>query len=100
VAEGWWSLGTILYDRDNYLEAARAFRKVVVLQPDHGSARAMLGLCEFELGQDAAAFRDIHQGRQLGIHPEPQLRRVLLFHEGVLLLRKEISRARSKCLIL
>lgn len=87
-AEGWWSLGTILYDRDNYLEAARAFRKVVALQPDHGSARAMLGLCEFELGQDSAALRDIHQGRQLGIHPDPQLRRVVLFHEGVLLLRK------------
>jgi len=87
-AEGWWSLGTILYDRDNYLEAARAFRKVVALQPDHGSARAMLGLCEFELGQDVAALRDIHQGRQLGIHQDPQLRSVLLFHEGVLLLRK------------
>src|ERR1700737_985453 len=22
--EGWWSLGTILYDRDNYADAARA----------------------------------------------------------------------------
>jgi len=87
-AEGWWSLGTILYDHDNYGEAARAFRRVVALQAKHGSARAMLGLCEFALGQDAAALRDIQKGRQLGILEDPQLRRVVLFHEGVLLLRK------------
>jgi len=87
-AEGWWMLGTILYDRDIYLEAARAFRKVVALQPDHGSARVMLGLCEFELGQDGSALRDIEKGKQLGILKDPQLRRVMLYHEGVLLLRK------------
>src|SRR5437764_14614195 len=40
-AEGWWSLGTILYDRDKYLEAARAFERVVALDPRHGSARVM-----------------------------------------------------------
>jgi len=87
-AEGWWSLGTILYDHDKYGEAARAFGRVVALQAKHGSARAMLGLCEFALGQDAAALRDIQKGRQLGILEDPQLRRVVLFHEGVLLLRK------------
>jgi len=86
-AEGWWSLGTILYERDNYVEAARAFGRVVALHPKHGSARAMLGLCEFELGQNAAALRDIQKGRQLGILDDPQLRRVVLYHEGVLLLR-------------
>jgi tetratricopeptide (TPR) repeat protein len=87
-AEGWWSLGTILYDRDNYAEAVRAFQRVLALQPQHGSARVMLGLCEFELGQDAGALRDIQKGKQLGVLQDSQLRQVMLYHEGILLLRK------------
>jgi tetratricopeptide (TPR) repeat protein len=87
-AEGWWSLGTILYDRNNYADAARAFQRVVALQPQHGSARVMLGLCEFELGRDDFALRDIEKGKQLGVLNDPQLHRVMLYHEGVLLLRK------------
>jgi tetratricopeptide (TPR) repeat protein len=86
--EGWWSLGTILYDRDSYAEAAQAFQRVVSLRPDHGSANVMLGLCEFELGRDNSALAHIQKGRQLGILKDPQLARVMLYHEGVLLLRK------------
>ena len=48
-AEGWWSLGTIYYDRDAYDKAAFAFQKLVALQPQNGTAQAMLGLCEFGL---------------------------------------------------
>jgi tetratricopeptide (TPR) repeat protein len=88
-AEGWWSLGTIYYDRDAYAEAARAFHRVLGLQPKHGSAWVMLGLCEFELKQDDFALRDIQRGKQLGILKAPQLRRVMLYHEGLLLLRKK-----------
>jgi tetratricopeptide (TPR) repeat protein len=87
-AEGWWSLGTILYERDNYAEAAQAFERVVSLRPDHGSANVMLGLCEFEFGQDNSALAHIQRGRQLGILNDPQLARVMLYHEGLLLLRK------------
>jgi tetratricopeptide (TPR) repeat protein len=87
-AEGWWSLGTILYDRDNYADAARAFQHVVSLHPEHGSANVMLGLSEFELGQDNLALVHIQKGRQLGILRNPELARVMLYHEGLLLLRK------------
>src|SRR5271170_5067038 len=52
-AEGWWSLGTLEYDRNNYRSAASAFRQLLPLTPKNGTAFAMLGLCEFELGQDA-----------------------------------------------
>lgn len=86
--EGWWSLGTSLYDRNAYVEAARAFRKVVALEPKRGTAYVMLGLCEFELGQDDSALKHIQTGRELGVLNDPQLRRVMLYHEGVLLLRK------------
>ena len=97
-AEGWWSLGTILYDRDKYVEAARAFAKVVSLQPQHGSARVMLGLCEFELGKDASALHDIQSGKQRGVLEDAQLRHVMLYHEGVLLLRKGSFEAAQQAL--
>jgi tetratricopeptide (TPR) repeat protein len=86
-AEGWWSLGTLEYDRNRYAPAARAFRQLIPLAPTDGTARVMLGLCEFELGQDEAALKHIEEGRSLGIANNSQLRRVMLFHEGVLLLR-------------
>jgi tetratricopeptide (TPR) repeat protein len=87
-ADGWWSLGTIHYDRDEYKQAAIAFRKVIALQPEKGSPRVMLGLCEFELGDDDAALKHIEEGKERGLNPDEQFQQVMLFHEGVLLLRK------------
>ena len=48
----------------------------------------MLGLCEFELGNDNAALRHIEEGKELGSNPDPQFQEVMLYHEGVLLSRK------------
>jgi tetratricopeptide (TPR) repeat protein len=87
-AEGWWSLGTLLYDKSEYVKAARAFQKVVTLDAKNGTARVMLGLCQFELGQDDNALKNLQTGRQLGVVNVPQLRHVMLYHEGILLLRK------------
>jgi tetratricopeptide (TPR) repeat protein len=87
-ADGWWSLGTIRYDRNEYEKAATAFRRVITLQPDKGTPRVMLGLCEFELGEDDNALRDIEAGKERGLNPDEQFQQVMLFHEGVLLLRK------------
>ena len=85
--EGWWSLGQIDYNADRYRAAADEFRKVVVLDPKYGTARAMLGLCEFELNQDKAALSDIEASKDLGMEQDPQLRQVVLYHEGILLQR-------------
>ncbi len=85
--EGWWSLGTIQYDRNNYAEAAHAFKKLTVLNPKAGTARVMLGLCEFELGQDNDALHNIEEGKRIGIQKDQQLRQVMLYHEGILLQR-------------
>lgn len=86
--DGWWSLGTIHYDRNEYKEAATDFRRAATLQPAKGSPRVMLGLCEFELGNDDAALKHIEEGKQLGVNPDPQFQQVMLYHEGVLLSRK------------
>ncbi|HWW73967.1 MAG TPA: tetratricopeptide repeat protein [Pyrinomonadaceae bacterium] len=87
-AEGWFNLGTLLYDRDAYADAAAALSKAAALRPEAASAWAMLGLCEFKLGRHADALEHIQRGRRLGAADEPQLRGVLLYHEGLLLIGK------------
>jgi tetratricopeptide (TPR) repeat protein len=86
-AEGWWSLGTLYYDGDRYKEAELAFKKVVALDPKQGTARAMLGLSEFELGQPELALKDIEASKTLGVLEDKQLRNVVTYHDGVLLQR-------------
>jgi predicted Zn-dependent protease len=85
--EGWWSLGTIAYDRDTFTEAVRAFQKVTALAPKNGNAYIMLGLSEFELGRDSLSLQHLEKGEQLGISEDPNLIHVALYHQGVLLQR-------------
>jgi tetratricopeptide (TPR) repeat protein len=85
--EGWWSLGTLEYDQDHYPKAAVAFEKVIALDPKHGTAHAMLGLCQFELGKDDPALKNLLAAEQLGVAKNEQLRKVALYHMGVLQLR-------------
>jgi tetratricopeptide (TPR) repeat protein len=86
-AEGWWSLGTIEYDRSDYAAAAADLKRLLPLAPKDGTAQAMLGLCEFELGQDKPALSDLQAGSSLGLASDRQLQEVVYYHEGTLLLR-------------
>lgn len=86
--EGWWSLGTVEYDRSAYRDAGKAFARVIALDPNAGTAKVMLGLCEFEQGQDLSALRHLEEGRQIGVADDPQLRHVMLYHIGVLQQRR------------
>jgi len=95
-AEGWWSLGTIQYYTNEYAAGAKSFQKLVALQPKNGMAHAMLGLCQFEIGEDSNALQHLGTATNLGISPDPELRRVLVYHEAVLLQRNgKFERAQS-----
>jgi tetratricopeptide (TPR) repeat protein len=85
--DGWWSLGTIEYDRDRYAKAALDFEKVIVLDPSNGTAHAMLGLCQFELSKDSPALKNLLSAEHLGVTKDVRLRNVALYHMGVLQLR-------------
>jgi tetratricopeptide (TPR) repeat protein len=92
--EGWWALGTILYEQDVHRDAARAFRRLVSLDPKNGTAHLMLALCEYQLDEDASALANIQAAKALGVQTEGGLPQVLTYHEGVLLLRaKRYERA-------
>lgn len=95
-AEGWWYLATILYDRDDYSEAARGFAQAARLQPKAGATWAMLGICEFQLARYDDALIHIQQGRQVGVNDNVELTRVMRYHEGVLsILKGEFERGQQ-----
>ena len=86
-AEGWWLLGTAHYDLQQFPECARALGRLVKLDPKNGTGHLMLGLCQFQLKQDALALKHIQAASEIGIINDPQLIKVMLYHKGLLLLR-------------
>jgi len=88
-SEGWWYLGTLLYDRDAYGEAISAFEQAATLQPKTGAAWAMLGLCEFQVGHYDKALEHLEVSRHLGLPADnKELSRVVRYNEALVLLLK------------
>jgi tetratricopeptide (TPR) repeat protein len=85
--EGWWYLGTLYYDMDQYREAQAAFRNTVELDPQLGPAYALLGLCEYETGDYKNALIHLQHSRTLGLGDNTELKHVAAYHLGVLLNR-------------
>jgi tetratricopeptide (TPR) repeat protein len=85
--EGWWALGTMEYDQNHYDKAAVDFAKLIALNSANGTAHAMLGLCQFELGKDELALKNLKEADHVGIVNNEELRKVALYHLGVLQLR-------------
>jgi predicted Zn-dependent protease len=54
--EGWWYLGTLEYDANNYSDGVKAFRNLVELDRANVPGLALLGLCEFETHDYGNAF--------------------------------------------
>jgi tetratricopeptide (TPR) repeat protein len=83
-AEGWWYLGTLLYERKQFPEARSAFEQVVQLLPDMGAAWNFLGLCEFEEQAYDKSLTSLEKGRTLGGADDPEIARVATYHLGLL----------------
>ena len=92
--EGWWYLGTLLYDGDHFAEALPALRQVVELDPKVGPGWAFLGLCEFETGNYQDAYDHLQTAEQLGFAESPEVQKVALYHLAILFnLQGEFERA-------
>jgi len=85
--EGWWFLGELLYDENRYPEARDALRRLIAIDANSGPGFALLGLCEFETKEYDHSLNHIYQARRIGLGDDPQIRRVVLFHEMLLLTR-------------
>jgi tetratricopeptide (TPR) repeat protein len=87
--EGWWYLGTLLYDQDQHREAQSAFAKLTALKPDLAPGWAMRGLCEYQLKLYDAALQHIGRGLGLGLAGNESIASVARYHRAALLLRSE-----------
>ncbi len=88
-AEGWWYLGTLLYDADRYPEGRDAFRRFIALDAKVGQAWALLGLCEFQTKEYELSLAHLRQAKALGIERNPELTGVAMYHTAILLTRFE-----------
>ncbi len=80
-ADGWWKLGTLLYEGNQYPAAAVAFARLTHLIPKAGSPWVMLGLCDFEMRNFGLSMEHIQEGRALGLPPDNNLQAVALYHQ-------------------
>ncbi len=85
--EGWWSLGTLLYDLDRYPDARDAFRKLIELQPKAGPALTLLGFCEFQTREYEKALLHLEKGGEAGVGDNAALRDAARYHSALLLNR-------------
>lgn len=86
-AEGWWFLGTLSYDADQYESGRQAFSEFVKIEDKAAPGWSFLGLCEFETGDYAHALEHIRRGLEIGAGLEPAILQVLRFHEALALTR-------------
>jgi tetratricopeptide (TPR) repeat protein len=83
--EGWWHLGTLLFDAGRFREARDAFVHFVTIERNQpGPGFAMLGLSEFHLRRYSAALDALERGRQSGLGSNPEFIHAVLYHDGLL----------------
>jgi tetratricopeptide (TPR) repeat protein len=93
-AEGWWYVGSLLYDSNRFAEAIPAFAKVAALDSTLGPAWSFRGLCAFETGDYPEALADLVKGHELGSAGVPEIAKVADYHLALLLIRNgEYDRA-------
>ena len=85
-SDGWWYLGSLLYDQDRFSEAGSAFQHLTKTS-HNGPALAFLALCEYENGNYDGALRQFRAWATAGWAGSPQLVDVAVFHFALLLTR-------------
>lgn len=86
-AEGWWYLGTLLYDSDQCRDAIPAFQKVLALAPNAPGTLNFLGLCEYEAADYDSALQHLKRAYPPSPQEDPQVARVAAYHLVLLLNR-------------
>lgn len=93
--QGWWYYGSLLYDSNEYSQAAVALRRLVGFNPTLGEAWALLGLSEFETRKFDPALKHLQRARDVGLGDSGPLANVADYHLALLLnTHGEFERAR------
>ncbi len=86
-ADGWWYLGSLLYDQDRFPEATIAFQHLLGSTSHGGPVHAFLGLCDYGTGNYDAALVQFRAWARAGWPGPRELRDVAIFHFALLLTR-------------
>jgi tetratricopeptide (TPR) repeat protein len=87
--EGLWYLGTLLYEKDNYLEACAMLRRFLAQNPRNGYGWALLGLSEFESHEYTRALDHLQQSMIVGLGDNKKMRTTVTYVTAILLTRSE-----------
>ncbi len=85
--DGWWYLGSLLYDQDRFSEAGVAFQHLLVNTSHRGPAYAFLGLCDYGTGKYDDALAQFRAWARAGWAGTRELRDVADYHFALLLTR-------------
>jgi tetratricopeptide (TPR) repeat protein len=83
-AEGWWFLGSLAYDSDQYAAGQEALTEFVKYE-DKAAGWSLLGLCEFETGAYSHSLEHIQHALEMRDGAPPEMIPALRFHEAQLL---------------
>ncbi|HEY1742928.1 MAG TPA: tetratricopeptide repeat protein, partial [Granulicella sp.] len=85
--DGWWFLGILQYDANQYVPAQEALSRYLQLTPNAAPALALKGLCEFNTGEYAQSLQDLELGEAHGAASQPRNARIIFYHEALLLMQ-------------
>lgn len=83
--EGWWYLGTGLYDLRRFDEALRAFQTLSRIDVNDGSPWALMGLCQFALKSYPESLRSFLRADELGVGANQEMALSVRYHMAILL---------------
>ncbi len=86
-SEGWWSLGSLLYDQDRFSEAESSLKRFIAIAPKPAPAYAFLALCEYETHEYDHALQHFQAWAREGSPGTDELIDVAGFHWALLLTR-------------
>jgi tetratricopeptide (TPR) repeat protein len=86
--DGWWWLGSLLYEQDRFEEAVPAFKKFVAITPKKAPGFAFLALCEYETHDFASSLQHFAEWGGGGSPGDDALLDVAGFHWALLLTRQ------------
>lgn len=87
--EALWYLSTLFYEKSEFAESREVLRQFLTLRPDAGPGWAFLGLSEFRMRQYKRALEHLEKATASGLGDRPELTRLVLFHQAILLTRAE-----------
>jgi tetratricopeptide (TPR) repeat protein len=83
-SEGWWFLGSMAYDSDQYALGQTALIQFVKFE-NKAAGWSLLGLCEFETGDSTHSLEHIQKALEMADGLPPEMLPALRFHEAQLL---------------